>query len=153
LGTVLNGASYDMAYGFNARTQSWTPLTTASPILPCDAIYLHMLADYTVTLEVSTELTPPPTKDLQTGWNLISLGNTYTMRADEALLSIATVAEGPGYSQIVSQTLANQTGWTYVKGQVISESRPSGWLRPGLGYWAFMVSNGTLAGFTTTPLP
>jgi hypothetical protein len=154
LGTVLAGASYDMAYSYNAQTQAWVPLTNSFVIQPCDAIYIHMLADYTGTLTVNTALTPPPSKALQAGWNLISLAYTQPMKADEALLSIDVLAGGsPGYSQVLSQALSGQTGWIYVNGQVIADAGATGWMLPGKGYWVFMISAGILAGFTITPVP
>jgi hypothetical protein len=147
MAVVFSGANFDIAYGFNSQTQLWTGLTAGSTINPCDAVYIHMLAPFTASLKMNPVLTPPPSKNLFPGWNIVSLANFVAMPANEGLTSVDQVAGGTGYTQAVSQSLGNQASWAYLKGQSVSNQ----YLQPYFGYWVFMVNGGTLAGFTTTP--
>ena len=73
------------------------------------------------------------------------------MDADIALISIENVTGGlPGYTQVISPGLGNQSSWIYIVGQAVTVT--SGQMQPGMGYWVYMVNPGGLAGFTVTPL-
>ena len=153
LSTILSGLSYDQVFGFNATTQAWVTLTGSYELKPCDAIYIHMISPATISLVVNQNLTSPPTRSLSPGWNLVSLANLSDMPANQALVSVEEVLGGNiGYTQVLSLAIGNQSGWTYIKGNTISQTGTSGWMKPIEGYWVFMINSGTLAGFTTTPV-
>ena len=144
---VTSGASFDIAYGFNSQNQTWSTLTSNSLINPCDAIYIHLTSPCTLSLHINQNLTPPPAKNLYSGWNLASLANMGPLPPNQALVSVEDVTGGTGYTQVLSQAVGSQTAWTYIKGQTVSNQN----MQPYLGYWVFMANGGTLAGFTTTP--
>jgi uncharacterized repeat protein (TIGR02543 family) len=151
LNVLLPDDAYDVAYGFDASTQSWELISGDYQMQPCEAIYIKMKSTYTLTLTINTSLTAPPSKELLTGWNLISLANLESMKANEALTSVYEITGGVrGYSQVISQGVGSQKAWTYARDQTISGTE-KGWMQPTEGYWVFMVNPGTLAGFSTTP--
>jgi hypothetical protein len=152
LNDLLPGNTYDVAFGFDAVSQSWKLLNGASQVQPCQAIYIKMKESRTVPLTENTNLTSPPCTVLSAGWNLVGLANLQSLKANEALVSVYEVTGGLiGYSQVVSQGVGSQKAWVYIRDQIISPVEDSGWLQPFRGYWVFMVNPGILAGFSTTP--
>jgi uncharacterized repeat protein (TIGR02543 family) len=151
LNVLLPDDAYDVAYGFDASTQSWELISGVYQMQPCEAIYIKMKSARTLTLTINTILTAPPSKELLSGWNLISLANLESMKANEALTSVYESTGGiRGYSQVISQGVGSQKAWTYARDQTISGTE-KGWMQPTEGYWVFMVNPGTLAGFSMTP--
>jgi uncharacterized repeat protein (TIGR02543 family) len=151
LNDLLPGDAYDAAYGFDASTQSWKLINGNYQVQPCAAIYIKMKSARNLTLTINSSLTAPPSKELLSGWNLISLANLERMKVNEALTSVYESTGGVrGYSQVISQGVGSQKAWTYTRDQVVSETE-KGWLEPGKGYWVFMDNPDTLAGFSITP--
>ena len=77
----------------------------------------------------------------------------YGLSADEALITVEEVAGGlTGYKLVVSPGVnAYEPPWIYIAGDP-SPPYPDGWMWIASGYWVFMLNDGTLAGFTFTPV-
>ena len=99
-----------------------------------------------------------PSKQLYAGWNLVS--SAYVagagLKASEALISVVEVTGGlTGYKLVVSPSV-NQPPWIYSGGAIADwdgeGQPPDGWMLMTKGYWVFMLNDGTLAGFTFTPV-
>jgi hypothetical protein len=146
------------AYYFNSQTQAWVALTSSYVLKPCDAIYVRMASADTAPILYSPNLSVP-SKQLYSGWNLVGLaylGDILGMKANEALVSVEEVSGGlTGYKLVVSPPVS-QSSWIYTGGAIADwngEGRPpAGWMLSTEGYWVFMLNNGTLAGFTFTPV-
>jgi len=107
-----------------------------------------------------------PSKELYSGWNLVSLawipsGEIYGMPADEALVTVEDVSGGlTGYKLVVSPGVNTyESTWIHIAGQPIepwTDSNvwppPDGYMLITSGYWVFMLNDGTLAGFAFTPV-
>ena len=147
---------YEIAYGFDASTQSWVQILDTSKLNPLDAIYIKMDSDDRLPLCISPAIKNPPVKQLKVGWNLI--GPAYRpgedlqyweyKQVDEALISIEKTSNGlTGYSMVVSPPL-NEESWTYTINQ---DDDPA--MDVGRGYWVYMENPDELAGFSSTPFP
>jgi len=139
----------------------WQQITTGYTLSTCDAVYVKMSAATYVQLKFDASAFTTPSKDLDVGWNLISLASLDSdgVDADNAVASVYLTAAGlPGYGQVVSPSInATQydmyynpgTSWTYSSGQTTTEA---GVMFAGLGYWCYMSNAATLAGFEITPI-
>jgi hypothetical protein len=149
LGQIFSGKNVSVALGYDAETQAWFSLDEESILKPCQAIFVYMDNETSITLPVDPALTAPPSTQLYAGWNLVSLANLEAMDVDTALISVKNVKGGlTGYIQVVSPEIGNQTGWIYITGQPTNEKM----MKPFEGYWVYMLNDGKLAGFSTTPL-
>lgn len=136
------------AHYFNSETQKWGSPGDGSGPLPLDAMYIKTTAPVTVGYVISDDATVPSQKDMKVGWNFIGLAQLYPMPADEALLDIyfGTGEAKLGFSKVLSPSL-NGKSWTY-----LTDAADAPDLIPTKGYWVFMVNDGVLGGFTTTPI-
>jgi large repetitive protein len=149
INVIMSGANFDIAYRFDAQTQAWVILTGDYQLVPCEAIFIHMISPATITLHINPNLTSPYTKRLYAGWNMISMSSLSNMPVNQALASISQVTGGlVGYAIALSPTLGNQGGWSYTQGQTVTNQI----METAKGYWVFMVNEGVLAGFTSTPV-
>lgn len=134
------------AYYFDSETQLWgaNPFDSG----PMDAIYIKTTAPVAIGYVINDEATFPSQKQMKVGWNFIGLNQLYSMDLDEALFDIywGTGDVPVGYSKVISPSL-NGESWTYV-----TDAGDIPLLRPTKGYWVFMVNDGVLGGFTTTPI-
>jgi len=145
------------AYYFNSQTQAWVALTSDYALKPCDAIYVRMASADTAPILYSPNLSVP-SKQLYSGWNLVGLAyvTDVGLKASEALVSVEEVSGGlTGYKLVVSPPV-NQPSWIYTGGAIADwdgeGQPPNGWMLRTNGYWVFMLNDGTLAGFTFTPV-
>jgi len=145
------------AYYFNSQTQAWVALTSDYALKPCDAIYVRMASADTAAILYSPNLSVP-SNQLYSGWNLVGLAYIADvgLKADEALVSVEEVTGGlTGYKLVVSPSV-NQPSWIYTGGAIADWNgvgqAPDGWMLRTNGYWVFMLNDGTLAGFTFTPV-
>ena len=114
------------------------------------AYYIKMPTDSRIRYRINDEATFPGQKAMKVGWNLVGLADLHTGMGLEDALFDAYYATGVapdlvGYSKVISPSL-NPESWTYVR-----DASPYP-LFPTKGYWVFMVNDGTLGGFTTTPI-
>jgi len=163
LGDGLNIYATSPAYRFNAQTQLYVALTDDYVLKPCDAIYVRMASADTASILYSPNVSVP-SKQLYAGWNLIGLaylgmqqGEVGGLKASQALVSVEQVGGGlAGYKVVVCPPI-NQPGWIYTGGAIADwngdGNAPNGWMLRTYGYWVFMLNDGTLAGFTFTPMP
>jgi uncharacterized repeat protein (TIGR02543 family) len=151
-----------LTYYFDGVDQKWKQVLADYQIKPCDAIYVKMASEDTLDIIPSPEPSAP-TKRLYTGWNLVGLaylpfedGAPGGMKTSEALVSVEVVNGGlTGYVIVVSPPIC-QPPWVYMGGEIADwdgqHPPPASWMLIGRGYWVFMLNDGTLAGFTFTPL-
>jgi len=118
----------------------WQQITTGV-LNPCDAFYIKMASAQTVLLKVDGATFSTPTKDLAAGWNLMGLASLTSKTDIQAIGSIPSTSFG----QMVSPSM-NAAEWVYVTGTT------QGTLAVGEGYWVYLTSAATLAGFTTLPM-
>jgi len=144
----------EASYRWDAVNQQWAAPTDYE-LSPLEAVYLKVKSDASATAEFVPypDYSAPPSRELQTGLNLIgpapALGESDfpEVPLDQALISIAEAEGGlRGYTMVVSPGL-NQPGWAYALGGQIQD------LLPFKGYWVVMENADTLYGFSTTPLP
>jgi len=137
------------AYYFDGSSQAFLVPTSLTPL---QAVYLDMSAAATIDVISSTLNIAPPSQTMYAGWNLIGLAELHGMPAEDAIASAYFVAgaNNIGYSQVVSPGLG-QTAWSGVRGAAIDTGSELPML-PTEGYWVNMVNQGTLAGFTSTPI-
>jgi hypothetical protein len=166
-----NGLAVDTtvpAYAWNGETQLWVEITDSYVLQPCDAIYVKMLEPDVAPLLLSGDVSVP-SKDVYTGWNLVSLsympmGGEWppfglpNLPAEIALRSIGIVpSDLTGCVQVVSPSL-NQESWVGVCGYSQEyggfwcDYSGSGKMYITEGYWVFMENPGTLAGYAFTPI-
>jgi hypothetical protein len=138
----------------------WQQILTEYTLSPCDAVYVKMSESKYVQFKFDAGAFSTPSKDLDAGWNLISLASLDSdgMHADDAVASVAkTAANLPGYSQVVSPSInATQTDMYYNTGTswavAYGQSSVTDMMFAGLGYWVYMQNAATLAGFEITPI-
>jgi len=153
-------------YYFGGDTQNYEQVLGTYRLKPCDAIYVKMDEDDVAAILLSPSVSVP-SKELYAGWNLVSLAwlptsmeDMYGLPADEALVTVEEVAgEFTGYKLVVSPGVnAYDPPWIYIAGDSIESwtdpelPQPDGWMWITSGYWVFMLNDGTLAGFTFTPI-
>jgi len=166
LGNGLDVHDTSPAYRFDGQTQAWEPLSSDDALEPCDAIYVRMAEDDRAPILFSPEVSVP-SKELHSGWNLVglawlptSIDQVHGLPANEALVTVEEVAGGlTGYKVVVSPGVnAYESAWIYIAGDSIEpwtdpyQPPPDGWMMLTSGYWVFMLNDGTLAGFTFTPM-
>ena len=109
-----------------------------------------MPADSRIRYYFDDEVTYPSQKAMKVGWYFIGLAELYEMYAEDALQDAYFGTGGLtfiiGYSKAISPSLNGEL-WTY-----LSDSGSGPYMYPTKGYWVFMVNNGTLGGFTSTPM-
>ena len=83
----------------------------------------------------------------------------YPVELDEALITVEDVSGGlTGYKLVVSPGVNNESAWIHIAGDTIlpwtdpNQPPPDGYMLIASGYWVFMLNDGTLAGFTFTPV-
>ncbi len=117
----------------------WVQVTT-EVINPLDGLYVKMASAQTVLLKVDGAAFSTPTKSLAAGWNLVGLASLTTKTPTQATASIPSTSFG----QMVSPSM-NTTEWVFTTGG-------SDNMAIGEGYWIFMKSAATIAGFTILPM-
>ncbi|GAI18952.1 unnamed protein product, partial [marine sediment metagenome] len=133
-----------------------------SPLKPCDAIYVRMASDDIAAILCSPNVSVP-SKELYSGWNLVGLAwlprmGVNGLPANVALVTVEEVTDGlKGYKLVVSPGVNTyESTWIYIAGDPIDPwtdpDPPDDWMLISSGYWVFMLNDGTLAGFTFTPI-
>lgn len=140
----LFDAGVSAAYYFDSTTQLWGNPGDAGPM---DAIYVKVEEPATVRCSISSDATFPAQKEMKAGWNFIGLAELYAMDVEDALISINLVAgDLTGYSHVISPSLTGAS-WIHFRG-----AEESFFMLPTKGYWVFMVNDGVLGGFVSTPI-
>ncbi len=148
---TADSGNFVIAYYFDssASPQAFAEVTSLTPL---QAIYIQMSAASTIDVISNTSYTAPPSRIMYQGWNLIGLAELYNMDAEDALASAYYVAgaNNIGYSQVVSPGLG-QTAWSATRrATIVGPSYET--MVPCEGYWVYMVNQGNLGGFTSTPI-
>jgi hypothetical protein len=136
------------AYYYNGNAQAWATATSLTPMVP---VYLNLSASSTIDVLVSATNTAPPSMTMYQGWNLVGPAQLYEMTEVDTMLGAyeGTGEAGlVGYTQIISPSIGNQTdAWVYIRGAGTAKN-----MIPTEGYWVYMANQGTLGGFTYTPI-
>ena len=155
-------------YGF-ADGQFIQITDLSAELRPLDAVFVKVEDGKTLELyfdinDIPTSVSAPPTKELKAGWNFVGPAVFEgDIPADANFASI----EGkysqviyPGYdgdslfrsktSDVSLRVSRSWYPWVYVPGQ---DDYDIPYVEDFLGYWVFMKEDGTLAGFTFTPIP
>jgi len=146
---TTDSGNLDIAYYFNssASPQAFAEVTSLTPL---EAVYVKMNAAATMDVCFSSTNIAPPSRVMYQGWNLVGPAELYNRLVDVSL-SDALYGTGEaalwGYSKAISPPLY-QTYWTYLREGTTTEKN----FIPTNGYWVYMVNQGTLAGFTSTPI-
>ena len=138
----------EAVYYFDSATQLWGADPDDAGLL--DAYYIKVPDDARIRYYFSDDATFPAQKVMEVGWNFIGLTELHDMDVKDALSDCyygTGVATGlVGYSKVISPSL-NGVLWTHLRD---GESPPP--IFPTKGYWVFMVNDGVLGGFTSTPI-
>ncbi len=165
---------YTPIYCWDASSKLWVQVTADTVAEPANAYYVRMAETDSIPILVSPDKSVP-SKQLYTGWNLVSYaylpsGGSGSAGVETALKTVERVPSAAGdvkgYSQVVSPAM-NQFPWAYIppaaggaggtfiapeyKGQPGKEAE-SCVMVVGRGYWVFMQNPGTLAGVSFTPM-
>lgn len=162
-----DGLDYAIAYSWNPINQRWVQVTDTTQIYPLDAIYIRMNNYDRLPVQISPEITGPPVRNLNRGWNLIGpaydlfelnepiddkylwWGEPYSISVIKALASVEETADGKtGYNIVISPAI-NPDTWVFTRNEY--EHIPG--IDATRGYWIYMENQDLLAGFSTTPLP
>jgi len=140
---------------------TWTQIQTGYQIKPLDAMYIKMNASGNFLLladDVETGMMPP-TKQLSQGWNLIGTCPPFFdsgMYVQDAVSSVYGLP-GAGYAFVLSPPVGStqqgrlaQESWVWSGPPTNPENCPC--MLSGFGYWVWMNSSMTLAGFGFTPV-
>ncbi|MBI2859927.1 MAG: hypothetical protein HYX91_00280 [Chloroflexi bacterium] len=155
LGQVFDEQSQlNMEILYRWDVDRWRQLGASDTLAPLEAIFVKVNngSTATATFLPSADLTPPPSRNLQAGLNLVGIAPSLvndafpTQPLGTALTSVAQAPGGVnGYTMVLSPGY-NQPGWTYALGGQAQN------LLPFRGYWVIMDNADTLYGFSTTPL-
>ncbi|MCP6726469.1 MAG: right-handed parallel beta-helix repeat-containing protein [Patescibacteria group bacterium] len=152
LSGLVNEAIVEIAYRFNAATQEWEQILDVDTLSPFEAVYVKSRVAHAASLNVTPDLTSPPTYQLQAGWNLVGMTldplGSGTMAVPEAFISAYDAPGGIGYLQVFSPAV-NPTTFAWARD---SAQDPIPQVEIGRGYWVFMENPDTIAGFSSTPL-
>ncbi len=148
-----DSANVASAYYFDssAATPVWAVATSLTPLT---AIYLDMTAAATIDVAFSQSYTAPPSRTMYQGWNLIGPAAYASMDVDEAIGDAywgTGEANLVGWSHVESLAINQTATWTHLRGATIYAGASDNVL-PTEGYWVYMVNQGTLGGFTYTPI-
>ena len=141
------------AYYYDASSNNWVQPTLGvdDDLTPQVPFYLNMSGAAAIDVLMSTSNTAPPAMTMYQGWNLVGPAQMYPMTEVSAMIS-AYQATGQanlvGYTQIISPSIGNQVAaWTYIRDVTTANN-----MLPTEGYWVYMANQGTLGGFTYTPI-
>jgi len=132
------------AYGWNAATQSWTPLTGSSTLQPLEGYWIKAVAPECTTLVYATPTMPSiPTKAVSQGWNAVGLAWDSPITMRNALMSINNV-----YSNVIGWIAGLQKYGIPVANTGGDGPFETGGvnMEPKQGYWVWSTGSGTLAG-------
>ncbi|MCH8800404.1 MAG: right-handed parallel beta-helix repeat-containing protein [Chloroflexi bacterium] len=148
-GEIRALASLDFSAAFSWNGTNFVAVSDGTVIEPLDAIFVQLKTKaQSLPIVYSTALLSANTKTMKatsgsiTGWELVGQANLGDQNRDVTLASLGTVAGADlKYSQVIDP----------ISGTVLGETSPD--MVVGRGYWVFMTSDATLAGFSTTPVP
>ena len=143
----LLAADMEAMYYFDSATQNW--VADPSEAGPLDAFYIKMPGETRIRYYFDGEATFPGVKAMKVGWNLVGLAQLHDMPVYDALYDAyygtGVAADLVGYSKVISPSL-NGYMWTDLRDNI------GYYMYPTKGYWVLMVNDGTLGGFTSTPI-
>lgn len=146
-----DSGSFEVGWYFDGATQNWVQVLDTTPLQPMQAVYLNMTAAATIDVLMSTSNTAPPAITMSQSWNLVGPAQMYTANVTDSLNSAyfgTGAANLVGYSQVLSPSINQSAAWTFIRdGTVTNED-----FIPTEGFWVYMVNQGTLGGFTYTPI-
>jgi len=153
---ALSGLDTDVEiiYDYDVSTQYWGLVTTGDAVPPLDGFYVK-LSDAslggTVPIISNPGATPPPSKDLATGLNLIGPAPA-SLVDEDVIFNLATIYEAEGgllgYSMVISPPIHTPDDWVYMR-----DDPDPPLMEIGNAYWVTMENPDTLWGSSSTPIP
>lgn len=159
---VLSGTSRNYDGGFYYDGTLWQPIIASTyEFQPGAAVYIKMVAAADIPILFSGVFSLPSVS-LPAGWNLV--GSTFgidksgspdgdygiagTSQTDgQKVVNVALASLGTDASVVISPSMPGQTAaWATVATDGTTK------MIVGEGYWVFMTSSATLAGFQVTPI-
>ena len=144
----------EIVYDYDVSTQYWGLVTTGDAVKPLDGFYVKLSDESlggTVPIIPNPGATPPPSKDLSTGLNLIGPASLVDRDVVSSLIDIYEITGGLiGYSKVLNPPINVPNDFVddaYVRNDPFVPT-----IVVGKAYWVIMVNPGTLYGFTSTPL-
>ena len=153
---ALSGLDDDVevVYDYDVSTQYWGLVTTGDAVLPLDGFYVKLSDESlggTVPIISNPGATPPPSKDLATGLNLIGPAPA-SLVDEDVIFNLVTIYEAEGgllgYSMVISPPIHTPNNWVYMRGD---PDPPL--MEIGNAYWVTMENPDTLWGSSSTPIP
>ena len=136
------------SYYYNAQTQAFVVATSLVPMVP---VFLDVNTASTIDVAFSASYSSPPSRTLYQGWNLVGPAQLYGVTEVDTMLGAyeGTGEAGlVGYTQIISPSISGQSDvWVYIRAAGTAKN-----MIPTEGYWVYMANQGTVGGFTYTPV-
>jgi len=126
-------------FTWNSSSHSWMRLGRTEPITPLSAFFIYSPDLVQIPIRISPE--PPEynlTRDLESGWNLVSFGDVMMVSADEAFGSIE-----PFWTSLIGYDALNQRYLTPVTNGIESSTAS---VDPRLGYWIYLNRSAQFVG-------
>ena len=144
---ALAGLDVEVVYYFDVATGFWAQALSGDQVMPLEGYYIKMASAGSIPIVPNPNATPPPTKMMAYGLNLIGLASLVDMDLDDALITIWEAPGGfIGYTQVISPAINAPGDWIYIRGEIPPV------LEVSKAYWVQMQTDDALYGFTTTPL-
>ena len=143
---ALAGLDVEVVYYYDVDTKYWAQALDADQILPLEGYYIKMGSAGSIPIVPNPNATPPPSKMLSSGLNLIGLASLVDDDLEHALGTIHMAPGGfIGYTQVISPMINTPGDWIYVRG----DAPPM--LEVSKAYWVIMENPDELFGVTETP--
>lgn len=154
----------EIAYYFDSSQDTpWIQVTDVDSLEPLDGFYVYLLSEGTANIIPNPEITSPPTRVLLSGLGeetlyLVGLASLDDMDVHIALGTwLHEVADGlPGYGGVISPRMNAPDDWgysRYYQDPTYVYVPEDYMIRVGTAVWVAMLNDGTLVGWTETPIP
>jgi hypothetical protein len=126
---------------YNSINQNWDKMTQTTTIQPLYGIWIYSSSQTNVPLQfLNDPLQPPPTRQLEQGWNSVGFTGGNPASAKDTLISVKNE-----WTQAMGFDSGNQVYETQIingGSGLFSDSRL---MYPTKGYWLYMTDRGQLA--------
>ncbi len=161
---AFNGILQDpgeIAYYFDpSKDPPWIQVTGGDLLEPLDGFYMYLLADGTADIIPNPGVTSPPTRVLlaDLGDEVLYLVGLASLEDMDVHIALGTwlheVAGGlPGYGGVISPWMNAPDDWYHSRYDYPDDYVPEDrMIRVGTAVWVGMLNDGTLVGWTYTPV-
>jgi len=151
----------EIAYYFDpSKDPPWIQVTGGDLLEPLDGFYMYLLADGTADIIPNPGVTSPPTRVLlaDLGDEVLYLVGLASLEDMDVHIALGTwlheVAGGlPGYGGVISPWMNAPDDWYHSRYDYPDDYVPEDrMIRVGTAVWVGMLNDGTLVGWTYTPV-